>query len=445
MILKGAVRGYIGADAFFGLTVAGRDGLNQKTPVTIDGSTNLLSSEQLAIVFNGAVNGDFLRLTTKTDINGKDVFVVGSTPLDVIEYTESFTFSGADTVLTANYQTLISGVTINEYRSGTSQAITSFRIFNDDKQLSADVEFYVTVNGAVPLPDDLQVVTVAKDNGVVTVSFDDTVQTTVNPTDTVTVHARQLTGDFGEVTVQSSTYSTTLDMVQNAAIQNLIQSTTNINTSKALSERKYYRIETNGIFSIPEASTKFSQSVPFGFTVKNLTGGSIVLNASPGDVIKTTDGDSLAYDMVSGASASFICAGPNSYDVIGTYEGVKADTISSLDNAQTNNDYDSSPQTKLSAMASFGYSAAKVSFSFEAKSSSTNRSVVVGLFVNGNLIDDEFETEMKDFRNNPYPCKIFPLSLSPGNNLFEVKFGKRNGGGGNPVSLKNVRIIVEPI
>jgi len=440
-----AGRGLIGADENFGVLLAGRDQSLERTPVTIDGSTNLLSSEQLAVVFNGAANGDFLRLTTKTDINGQDVFLVGSTPLDVVEYSEEFTNSGPDTTLTSSYQEIIAGTTANQYRTDTSQAITTFKLFNNDKKDAAEVEFYVTVNGAPPTPDDLQIVTVPKDNGEYVVNFDDTVQTTVNPGDVVSVHVRQLTGKDGEVSVLSSEYTTILTMVQNASLQNAIQSFSSISSGGPINARRYYRITENGVYNLPPSSTLYDENNPFLLAIANDAGEQVSINIAVGDVLKTTSGDALTLNIPAGATYILAAGSTNEWFIVSSYADIQTKVIKSLPLSQTNADYDVSPIVKLSDTFSLGYINAEVELNFEAASDAQNRSVVVGLFIDGNLIDEEFSLEPKDSSNNPYSHKKIDYNFTTGSHTIEVRYGKRGGVSSSFVEVKNVRIFVRPL
>lgn len=121
----------------------------------------------------------------------------------------------------------------------------------------------------------------------------------------------------------------------------------------------------------------------------------------------------------------------------------KSVVMESLFPSTTNANYDANPQLKLIGVGAFQYTDAKITLSFECSASSINRSVVAGLFINGVLVDDEFEKEMKDSTDNDYITKTFSYQLSQGPNAFELRYGKRNGVGSSTVTIKNARIITE--
>ena len=118
--------------------------------------------------------------------------------------------------------------------------------------------------------------------------------------------------------------------------------------------------------------------------------------------------------------------------------------IESLSALKTNKDYELNPVTKLNQSVNIETGNYLIYFGFEARSSAINRSIVVALYVDGVLIDNEFSMESKDIRNNPYPMKIIPMKFDAGYHEFKVYFGKAGGGGSSVVVLSHVRILIVP-
>ena len=126
-------------------------------------------------------------------------------------------------------------------------------------------------------------------------------------------------------------------------------------------------------------------------------------------------------------------------------ETYKAILIKQLGKSSTNADYDTNPQTLLSEVVNPAYDLAKVTFSFESSCTSLVRSSVIGLFIDGAVVDAVSDIEPKDSRNNSYQCKAFDYDMSSGPHTIEVKWGKGNGGGPSLAEVSNARIIIEEI
>jgi len=124
-------------------------------------------------------------------------------------------------------------------------------------------------------------------------------------------------------------------------------------------------------------------------------------------------------------------------------EAFKRQSVNSLAPSSTNADFDAAPVTKVDQNLTISAGTHKVQFSFEPSASVMNRSVVVALFIDDVLIDNEFQIQPNNTTDQPYPCKIFEHVFSGGTHNFKVKFGKRGGAGANFVTLENVRIITE--
>ena len=117
--------------------------------------------------------------------------------------------------------------------------------------------------------------------------------------------------------------------------------------------------------------------------------------------------------------------------------------IEELAPQSTNSDYATLPVTFLDEDFEIREDKAgihEVIVSFECGVTTTNRQIVVGIFIDDVIIDEEFVMEMKDINNNPYPCKSLPYNFTPGTHNLKVKFGAQ-GGIGAFVELKNFRFI----
>lgn len=126
-------------------------------------------------------------------------------------------------------------------------------------------------------------------------------------------------------------------------------------------------------------------------------------------------------------------------------ESHKTKIFKQLGTSSTNADYDTNPQILLTDSFECDYDLAKITFSFESSNTSTNRSTVSGLFIDGVLVDFESSLEQKDDRNNTYQCKVIDYALSVGPHLLEVKWGRANGGGSSLAEIGNVRVFIEEI
>lgn len=442
---EGGRVGILDVDDFYGLVLSARDSLGDSVPITIGGSTTFIAAEQLAAVFNGAENGDFLRLTTKTDVNGQDAFLFGSVPLDVTQYTEQFT-NGSPLTLSTSYQQVVNGVVVNEYRQDTSQAITTFRLENTSPTAQT-VEFYITVNDAAAGVNDIQTATVPARrgvaNGVFIVSFDDTSQASVSPADNVQVFAKN---DGNAVLVASDIQSATLSMVQYADIQNLAQSSELLTSNGELSENRYYKVTGGNDYTLPDAGVRFSQSKPFGFFVENASGADITLTAFVGDSINTTSGSVGAITVRAGESYGLACNSLTTWGIFSAYQVTQAPLAKiktkDLTTHSTNAHYLTDPQTVLDFDFTPTFSDGLVTVCFELESEATNAAAVAGIFIDDVLVDSEVKLEPKDARNTFWCSKTFDAAFTGLHNL-KIKYGRERGGFLTEATIKNIRVYVE--
>lgn len=419
--------GLIGQDDQFGVVIAGRDVSDAKTPITIDGSINLLTSDQILLKFNGAADGDFLRIGTKYEINGQDVFPLGSVPLDVIQYDEEFTKSDADLDLTGTPQIVINGVVANQYLADSSQAKTVFRLVNNGNS-EAICEYYITINSAPPTPDDLQQITVPRDGDAI-VSFDDTIQTTVNIGDDVQVFASEVSGSL---TVTSTTFTTRLTLEQSSAIQNLGQSISVQGADATLDQSDYYNITNGTNFNLPFAAAKYSQAKPFGVYVKNSSASTIQISSQGSDTI-----DGLGFiDLEPGDAGLLVCTSTSAYSVYSNYQAqapamAQYDARASEDgvtlpivvdteqpNYQTvyEKTYNPMPEGRYWGWASVGWSMAD-----------TNDTGYLRLLIDG-VESQAIALEPKDASNTHVQVFLNPFNLIAGSHTFTVEGSISSGG-----------------
>ena len=239
---NGEQAGYTVGDEVFGLGLVGRNPAEENLPVTIVGSSALISAETLGIKFPNAATGNFLRLNAEYDINGEQIFSIGTTPLDVNQYSEDFTNTN-EIALNTSFQDVVTGVLVNTYQAQTSQAFGSGVLVNTSNQ-TVTVEVYVTVNDGAPAGDDIKTITVPRKSGSVNgeqpLNVEDTSSTLVNPGDTLQLKIRTTSGS---VTLAGSQRQNELGIVQNADIQNLLQNVENVTSNSILERNTYYNGE----------------------------------------------------------------------------------------------------------------------------------------------------------------------------------------------------------
>lgn len=116
-----------------------------------------------------------------------------------------------------------------------------------------------------------------------------------------------------------------------------------------------------------------------------------------------------------------------------------------LGTSSTNATYLFNPQTLISEVINYPFEDAKITLSFESSNTATNRSTILGLFIDGVLVDNESDIEPKDNRNNYYQSKTIDYTLSTGNHTLEVRFGRGNGFGGALAEISNLRVFIEEL
>lgn len=117
--------------------------------------------------------------------------------------------------------------------------------------------------------------------------------------------------------------------------------------------------------------------------------------------------------------------------------------LNELAEQTTNADYTTAPVVFTSHNIDTIAGEHKITLSFECAANVTGARVVLGLFIDGVLIDSEIRSEMKDTNNNIYYSKIINHTFTAASHTIRVDFGRGGGGLGANVSAKNLRIVVE--
>ena len=313
-------RGELTSDANYGLTIVGRDDSGNLSPLVAGGSTFLVSAQQFAAQFSGAANGNFLRVLDKTEINGEDYFVISTTPLDVVEYSETFQ-DATDYLLSTSYVDIVQGNVANQYRAETSSAQAA-AIITNASNASVEIEYYVSVNDAAPTPDDLQTATVPRrDSGVdgrFDISFADTSQTAVEIGNKVSLKVRLKAGG-SSVSAKGTIQPSSILIEQTASIVNVGQSVNELGTDSTLDSSSYYRLTGGNTFDLPAASSVFNASTPYGMYIKNVSGSNIEIVPNGADTIYTIDGEVSSITIQDGENYNLVVGDSTTWDVTGSY------------------------------------------------------------------------------------------------------------------------------
>ena len=317
---SGNLRGEISGTDDFGMTVVGKNDTGSSDVLTLVGSTTLVAGDQVAMQFNGASDGNFLRILNKTEINGQDVFLLSTTPLDVIEYSETF-IDSTDKILNTSYQDIVAGNVVNEYRADTSIANTACKIENTSNTARV-IDYYLSVNDAAPTPDDLQSATVpaksGNTNGNLDLSFSDTSQTLIGVGAKVSLKIKLAATATG-VTVKGTVSDSKLLIEQTASIVNVGQAVSDVSADTVLQGSNYFRLTSGSNYTLPAASTVFSASTPYGMYIKNVSGSDIEVAAFAGDDIYTDRGVKPSITIQDGENYSLIAGDSSTWDVTSSY------------------------------------------------------------------------------------------------------------------------------
>ena len=433
-----------GEDPDFGLVLAAETVQNLRDKrLTLTGANILLGTEQLEVVFNGAEDGNFLRIKGKKDVQDNDVFVVSSVPLSVDENRQEFT-STADIPLTTSYQTLVNGLTNFDYRPNTSYGDSSFYVENDTNQ-AVTVEVGKTVGATTPTQTDTFTVPAKSGSapGFRRISTHDTFTTDLAAGQDIHLRARIL---GGTAEVKGSVDETSLVLVQTSNLRNGIQRTLTRSAPAPIETGDSIVFDTpNQVYTLQQAALVYDANNPVEVELLNGSGGQIIIQATGPDSIYLPGGEQFNFALSDGESIRLRVFNNTTWGAVSQSSNLVNDRIIQLGTSSTNAQYATDPQTLLSVTVNYGYALAKITISFEVENTAQNRSTVVGLFIDGVLIDRESKIEPKDSRNVYYQSKVFDHVFSAGDHLIEVLYGKDYGGGGAMAEVSNVRIYVEEL
>lgn len=119
----------------------------------------------------------------------------------------------------------------------------------------------------------------------------------------------------------------------------------------------------------------------------------------------------------------------------------KAVYVKSLPAQTTSSNYNSSPDVFLLSTFDIAHSGEyELSISFDGAASSTNRALIVGVYIDGLLVDSEFRRESKDSADVVWVTKVVDMSLNAGQHDIRVDYGKDGSGFFQSVTLQNFRI-----
>ena len=298
--------GYVAGESNFGLFIAGtNDSSTANRPVTIAASTALIAAETMALKFNGAEEGNFLRILNKVDIGGNDVFPVGTVALDVTQYDEEFT-STSNFVLDENWTTIVQGVVSNTYFNGSSQANFSFLVENNGNPSAGDrtLEYSITKNNTVPI--DIFELTVNDGVSQIVSSSDTVSEGSINIGDTVEIQCRVKSPDDDNLNILGATITTRLQMEQQASIQNATQGSSQQSTNTTLLSGVDHRITGGTSYTLQELSPIYDPNRVIQMGIINISGSDITVTAHAGETI---------YNTKSSAETSIIIADGESYQL----------------------------------------------------------------------------------------------------------------------------------
>ena len=193
------------------------DSLNEK-PVRLLGASTILQSESIGMKFQGTDVGNFLYCEVEYDVDGEKIYKIGTSPLDVVAYSEEFT-SAADFTLTTAEAIVVSGLLANSYSEDFAVGGGSFRAENSSNN-QVTIEYWITTNGAPPAADDIFEIIVpprsGNNNGVAQASLTDTADAAITAGDTLQLTAR--VKGSGTVDITGSVELSTLRIQENVNV-----------------------------------------------------------------------------------------------------------------------------------------------------------------------------------------------------------------------------------
>lgn len=123
----------------------------------------------------------------------------------------------------------------------------------------------------------------------------------------------------------------------------------------------------------------------------------------------------------------------------------KTTIIKQLGQSQTGSIYSTSPQTIVNDMIDFQYERAEITISFGSQNSRTNTATILGLFIDGQLIDTESIVEPNDSDDISWQSKTLDHTFQSGTNNIKVLFGRSSGAGNAVAAVHDLRIHIKEL
>ena len=120
--------------------------------------------------------------------------------------------------------------------------------------------------------------------------------------------------------------------------------------------------------------------------------------------------------------------------------------IESLAEASTQNDIDGAPVTKFEQAVDLKGGEYEILLHMENQVTATNRAVAAELFIDGAQFQGRFSRETKDVRDYIWSSKTGKITLSQGQHVFRLDFGRDYGTtGGAFARLRNVTLRIRSV
>lgn len=301
--------GFIVGDETFGLGIKGEDSEGSQRPVTLAGASSILAGDQIGLRADTANQGDFVRLGLPYEFDGKLIYAMSTTPLDVTAYSELFETT-TNIQLTNAYQDVVTGVLVNQYDDESSYTEYLFFVRNDTQQ-NKIVEFYLTKNDGAPA----EVITrdIGKGATIAITGTDSTSSGDLLVGEEIQLKARSTTGT--DLTIIADVASpASIHIFQNASTKNAIQGEVSINGANALVAGTINKIEDTITKSMPVIA-QYNERLPKNLIVENNQESPVTITGN----FYTIDGIQTSIILYQGESYGFIENDASSYRVLASH------------------------------------------------------------------------------------------------------------------------------
>jgi len=286
--------------------------IGQGGPIDLHGEQFKMFANQNAMHFNNSSEGEFVKLGFLITQGGKTTFTLGTSPLDVNAFCEQFA-DNTDVALTATFQDIVQGTLVNTFNAGNSVGDIIFRVNNTTNQVR-DFEYYISINDAAP-GANLVTAAIGK-SAVIIVSDGDSIQTTINPGDTISVKVRDTTG-AGNLIVEGTILASQIQLCEQAIIINGTQFSRSLTADSQL-KSGFHEIITGGTnhdLPVIILAVRRRQEV----LISNDTGGNITINGN-GANIKTLTGSATSVVMAVNTTYKFREEDANTWRIVASHK-----------------------------------------------------------------------------------------------------------------------------